>query len=830
MRAITAYDIVNNRISSEEINEARTALGLNKQAKQKYSNTDVVDNISDYYVDLGLPSGNLWAKCNVGAASEEDTGDYYTYKKAYKEFQEQIPDYADWEELLNHCTIGFDSISNDGEKGLVAQSKADPNKEVFFPAGGYIDDDGELYGPFIGKYLYGDYEYHVMAFNAGYNSMDECSKISTSGKQKFSLRLISRKSKGSKDKRTKKVNESSPTSLGLNKKAKEKHDKTNPIDNFDEFVDLGLPSGIRWAKCNVGATSEEEYGDYYSYKDIESFAKGNIRVPDNTDWTELKRYCTITFETLGDGSKGMKFTSKSDPSKYILLPPAGFDNYGDEYEGSEGHYMLRNIYGYVLNFVGSTGFATFMRSQVFDDSKFSVRLIEYPEKKKKAKKIEESSHLGLNKQAKNKFSDADAIDNVAYIKFEDPEVERICHEHGVYTIEDAASVTTIIDETQWHKPSWFYDHKIKKFNEFKYFTGLKKVERHAFNFNTTLETITLPSSIESIGFGAFKDCHNLVKVTIQEGLKTIETCAFDNCRRLKRLVFPEGLERIESLIIEGCFDIKSVNVPDSVNYIAPTAFNECRESLNTIYISSNHHLRPTLSKTYPHVALVDPREVNESNLGLNKQAKKKYNEVDAVDNVAYIEFEDPEVERICHEHDVYTIGDAIKVSSIKGWFSLVNIKSFVEFKYFTGLKEIENNVFEGCSFLQSINIPDSVTTIGNEVFYECRSLRSINIPNSVTSIEEGAFYHCVSLQSINIPDSVTSIRENAFIWCENLQSINIPDSVTYIGKFAFFGCPSLQAIYISKNCPVYGQIEEEYPGIQLIKPKVNESSRYFFHS
>ena len=817
MRAITAYDIVNNRVSSEEVNEARSALGLNNRAKQQHSNTDAVDNI-DYYVDLDLPSGNLWAKCNVGAEDEEDHGSYFTWKEATKEYQSQMSCSGDWRELLEYCTIRFGSISDGGEKGLVVQSKSDPNKEVFFPAAGYIDSDGELYEPTLGKYLYEDYTYHVMSFNTRYNSVDEISRIDIHDKQKFSLRLIIKKNKD------KKVNEN--LNLGLNKKAKEKHDNTNPIDNFDEFVDLGLPSGIRWAKCNVGATSEEEYGDYYSYKDIESFAKGNIRVPDNTDWTELKRYCTITFETLGDGSKGMKFTSKSDPSKYILLPPAGFDNYGDEYRGSEGHYMLRNIYGYVFNFVGTTGSATFTKSQIFDDSKFSVRLIEYPEKKKKAKKIEESSHLGLNKQAKKKFNDADAVDNVAYIKFEDHEVERICHEHGVYTVEDAASVTTIIDETQWFKPSWFYDHKIKTFNEFKYFTGLKKVEKHAFNFNTTLETITLPSSIETIGFGAFKDCSNLVKVTIQEGLKTIETCAFDNCWHLKRLVFPEGLERIESLIIEGCFNIKSINVPDSVNYIAPTAFNECRESLNTIYISSNHHLRSTLSKTYPHVVLVDPKEVNESaSLGLNKQAKQKFSDEDAVNNVAYIQFEDPEVERICHEHGVYTISDAESVTNIKDWFKVnKTIKSFNEFKYFTGLKEIEDDAFYNCSSLQSIHIPNSITSIGNYVFYNCSSLQSINMPNSVVNIEKRAFMYCMSLQSISISDSVTSIEDSAFYNCPSLQSINIPNSVTRIGIDAFSYCTSLRSIYISKNCPVYDKIRKAYPAIQLIEPKVNESS------
>ena len=32
-----------------------------------------------------------------------------------------------------------------------------------------------------------------------------------------------------------------------------------------EYVDLGLPSGTKWAACNLGATKPEEYGDYYAW-------------------------------------------------------------------------------------------------------------------------------------------------------------------------------------------------------------------------------------------------------------------------------------------------------------------------------------------------------------------------------------------------------------------------------------------------------------------------------------------------------------------------------------------------------------------------------------
>ena len=239
---------------------------------------------------------------------------------------------------------------------------------------------------------------------------------------------------------------------------------------------------------------------------------------------------------------------------------------------------------------------------------------------------------------------------------------------------------------------------------------------------------------------------------------------------------------------------------------------------------------------------------NITSLGFGKRIKKKFDEVDAVGNVSLIQFEDPEIERICHEHGVYTINDTREVSSINDWFVKNKIiKSFNELKYFTRLKEIDNYSFSACVNLQSISIPDSVTSIGFGAFSYCDSLQSINIPNSVANIVNYAFHGCKSLQSVIIPDSVTSIGGGAFMYCESLQSITIPDSVTSIGEHAFKGCKSLQSvtipdsvteigysaflscgllkiIYISKNCHVYNQIRKVYPNIQLVEPKVNESS------
>ena len=143
-----------------------------------------------------------------------------------------------------------------------------------------------------------------------------------------------------------------------------------------------------------------------------------------------------------------------------------------------------------------------------------------------------------------------------------------------------------------------------------------------------------------------------------------------------------------------------------------------------------------------------------------------------------------------------------------------------------GTEVICDEAFRGCTSLEQINIPDSVTSIGDGAFWSCESLEQITIPSSVSAIEGNPFAGCkctitchsphfkvvdnvlynsdltklfsyLSTQShFTIPDNVTSIGDSAFEGCSSLRQIYIPDGVTSIGRSAFFGCESLQQIYI----------------------------------
>lgn len=88
------------------------------------------------------------------------------------------------------------------------------------------------------------------------------------------------------------------------------------------------------------------------------------------------------------------------------------------------------------------------------------------------------------------------------------------------------------------------------------------------------------------------------------------------------------------------------------------------------------------------------------------------------------------------------------------------------------------------SWLETINTLKNVTTIENAVFFRSNLSGHIELNENLTKIREDVFYH-TKISSINIPDSVTSIGYLAFGICRNLSDIRIPDSVTSIDKAAF---------------------------------------------
>lgn len=109
---------------------------------------------------------------------------------------------------------------------------------------------------------------------------------------------------------------------------------------------------------------------------------------------------------------------------------------------------------------------------------------------------------------------------------------------------------------------------------------------------------------------------------------------------------------------------------------------------------------------------------------------------------------------------------------------------------------LPDEAFASCCCLGSIDIPNSITSIGKYAFFNT-TFSSIDIPDSVTEIDEGAF-ESTWFKSIELPNSITKLSPKLF-FSSNMTSFTIPNSITEIGHEALFGCSNLTTIKIPNS-------------------------------
>lgn len=119
------------------------------------------------------------------------------------------------------------------------------------------------------------------------------------------------------------------------------YDPNAPSDG--DYIDLGLPSGIKWASCNLGGVNPWDFGDYYSaysaYNNQVAAPEG-YSIPMKVDFDELVENCevkTVTYKNV----QGNMFTSKINGNK-IFLPLAGYYSVDGKYYSNGGRYWSRS--------------------------------------------------------------------------------------------------------------------------------------------------------------------------------------------------------------------------------------------------------------------------------------------------------------------------------------------------------------------------------------------------------------------------------------------------------------------------------------------------------
>ena len=328
---------------------------------------DIYNNYE--YVDLqltGSAANLMFATCNVGASKETEDGNYYQWGAGSTTYQNtnqyhtggtntaytlpmsadtarqvmggkwRMPTSAECAALTAQTNYEFTTI-NGVAGGKFSKTVDGKERYVFFPAAGYYLS-GSLYSKGSNGRVWGSTPsnsskaYYLYFSSGGKGIYDYARSYGLSVRGVYN------------------PNEPDENGRGV-------------IDNY-EYVDLGLPSKVKWATCNVGATAETAYGDYYKYGagstkyvfgNDSGFYSGNSatlplsadtarqvmggtwKMPTSAHCQELIDNTTSAW-TRNNKVSGVTFTSKKNTNAKIFFPAGGYKYSSSSQVGIQCHY------------------------------------------------------------------------------------------------------------------------------------------------------------------------------------------------------------------------------------------------------------------------------------------------------------------------------------------------------------------------------------------------------------------------------------------------------------------------------------------------------------
>lgn len=233
------------------------------------------------YVDLGLPSGNLWAECNLGASAPEAYGDYYAWgevepkqvytypnHKWYKEGAPSLgftkynnedgklmlededdaviqklgngwrtPTLADFRELTNQKYTTIKKTTLNGVAGYQITSRKNNKKSIFIPFAGFRNDKPQT------REI----------------SSDQTVAVCMTNQRRIDDQVFNCWAFAFEQDRIRRYGKRRPDGISI----RPVKGPGVPVPN--DCVDLGLASGLLWAKYNIGTTEPTQLGNYYAW-------------------------------------------------------------------------------------------------------------------------------------------------------------------------------------------------------------------------------------------------------------------------------------------------------------------------------------------------------------------------------------------------------------------------------------------------------------------------------------------------------------------------------------------------------------------------------------
>ena len=397
---------------------------------------------------------------------------------------------------------------------------------------------------------------------------------------------------------------------------------------------------------------------------------------------------------------------------------------------------------------------------------------------------------------------------------------------------------------------------------------VKKIADEAFCMNDKFcSGLTIPETVENIGYYAFYGIQCLSDIYIPASVKKIEYGAFGHTNSIKKITVsekstffysPEGsnviIETSTGRLVQGCnysvipsegvnaigkssfegFDsLTIVRLPDCISQIEDDAFANC-SNLEIVYMGGGiNRIGERVFKGCGKLADVyidadTPPSMPQGSIPagctihVKESALSEYKADEVwstyklvVGNVFSYTYKGTTLYYIINSE-----GDAMLVAPMWPYYDEYNDESWFGYEKPTGdvvvpdsvpfdgtmhaVTKVAHDAFYHCTEITSVTLPDSIKSFGEYAFGKCYSLTSITIPEGVTEIPDDCFFNDTLLAEINFPAGLTAIGNEAFYHCAGPALLELPAGLTTIGVAAFIFCDSIRSLSIPGSVSTIG--------------------------